>query len=212
MKFLRNNLLILLSVMVFFLLLPGSFTRAQQIPNTQRQALITQIQQQIIQLQQQITQLLGQQQANPGVPVRLKIPKINVDAVIELAGIAPSGEIGAPKDPSTTAWFDLGPRPGDIGNAIIDGHFGKWKNGGGSVFDNLNKLIKGDKIYIEDENGTTFTFVVRELKIYDPAADASSVFNSTDGKPHLNLVTCEGVWIPSQKTFTKRLVVFTDRE
>jgi LPXTG-site transpeptidase (sortase) family protein len=178
----------------------------------QRQTLIAQLAQQIAQLQQQLIQLLAQQQANPGIPLRLIIPKINVDAVIEPVGLTPEGAIGAPKGPATTAWFDLGPRPGDNGSAVIDGHFGHWKIGVGSVFDNLNKLVKGDKIYVEDEKGTKFSFVVRESAIYDPQAKASSVFYSDDGKAHLNLVTCEGTWIPAQKTFTNRLVVFTDKE
>jgi sortase (surface protein transpeptidase) len=72
--------------------------------------------------------------------------------------------------------------------------------------------VKGDKIYVEDENGTIFSFVVRESKIYDPAADAFAVFYSNDGKAHLNIATCEGTWIPAQKTFSNRLVVFTDKE
>jgi len=49
-----------------------------------------------------------------GLPVRLKIPKINVDAPIISVGITSQGEMGVPKGPSDTAWFDLGPRPGDM--------------------------------------------------------------------------------------------------
>jgi len=181
--------------------------------NTQHQTLIVQLQQQITQLQQQLNQLLAQQQqTSPGVPIRLIIPKIGINAVIESLGITPTGEIGVPKGPATTAWFNLGPRPGDIGNAVISGHFGYWKTGVGSVFDNLNKLVKGDNIYVEDEYGKTFVFIVRESKIYDLSADASSVFNSVDGNSHLNLVTCEGVWLPAQKTFTNRFVIFSDKE
>lgn len=212
MKFLRKDLLILLSVMVVFLLLPNYVIRAQQMTEIQRQTLVAQLAQQIAQLQQQLNQLLTQQQANPGIPTRLTIPKINVDAKVDSVGLTALGEIGVPIGPATTSWFNLGPRPGNIGSAIIDGHFGRWKIGVGSVFDNLNKLVKGDKIYVEDENGTTFAFVVRESAIYDSQAKVSSVFYSNDGKAHLNLVTCEGTWIPAQKTFSNRLVVFADKE
>jgi sortase (surface protein transpeptidase) len=212
MKFLRKDLLILLSVAVVFLSLPNSGIRAQQMTEVQRQTLVAQLAQQIAQLQQQLSQLLAQQQTSPGLPVRLKIPVINVDAVIGPVGLTPSGEVGAPKGPATTSWFDLGPRPGNIGSAVIVGHYGHWKIGVGSVFDNLNKLVRGDKIYVEDENGMTFAFVVRESAIYDSQAKVSSVFYSDDGKAHLNLVTCEGTWIPAQKTFTNRFVVFADKE
>jgi LPXTG-site transpeptidase (sortase) family protein len=211
MQFLRKSLLVVLFVMLF-LLSPNFVIKAQQIISSQRQALITQIAQEIAQLQAQVAQILAQQQVSPGVPVRLKIPKINVDAEVDPVGITSSGEIGVPIGPATTSWFDLGPRPGDIGSAVIDGHFGHWKIGVGSVFDNLNKLVVGDKIYIEDQGGIKFTFVVRESRVYDPVADASVVFYSDDGKAHLNLVTCEGTWVPAQKTFTNRLVVFSDKE
>jgi LPXTG-site transpeptidase (sortase) family protein len=120
--------------------------------------------------------------------------------------------VGTPEGPSDTAWFNIGPRPGDNGSAVIAGHYGPWKTGQGSVFDNLNNLKIGDKIYIEGEKGTTATFVVRELRTYSQNEYAPEVFNSSDGKAHLNLITCEGTWSDAQKTYSNRLVVFTDKE
>jgi len=70
----------------------------------------------------------------------------------------------------------------------------------------------GDKVYTENNQGVTTSFVVREIKRYDPDADASSVFDSKDGKSHLNLITCEGVWDDEIESYSKRLVIFTDRE
>ncbi|MDP2664469.1 MAG: class F sortase, partial [bacterium] len=75
----------------------------------------------------------------------------------------------------------------------------------------LYKLRKGDIVYIEDDRGAVISFVVRESQRYDPKADASDVFGSNDGKAHLNLVTCEGIWDEGAKSFSQRLVVFTDR-
>lgn len=147
-----------------------------------------------------------------GLPMRLKIPRINVDAPIKSVGITSQGAMDAPKGPTDTVWFNLGPRPGESGSAVIAGHFGPWKNGKGSVFDNLYKLKKGDKLYIKDEKGIMITFVVRESRKYNPNADASDVFGSSDDKAHLNLITCEGVWDKIRKTYSNRLIVFTDRE
>jgi LPXTG-site transpeptidase (sortase) family protein len=153
-----------------------------------------------------------QEKVNPGLPVRLKIPKINVDAVVEYVGLTSQGDMGAPKGPDGVAWYKLGPRPGDNGSAVMAGHYGRWKNGQGSVFDNLSKLIKGDNLYVIDEKGATTTFVVRELRTYNPNDDHAEVFISKDGKAHLSLITCEGVWNEAQKTYSNRLVVFTDKE
>jgi LPXTG-site transpeptidase (sortase) family protein len=143
-------------------------------------------------------------------PMYLKIPSINVDASIENVGLTSLGEMGVPKDPSRVSWFDLGPHPGENGSAVIAGHYG-WKDNVPAVFDNLYKLKKGDKLYIEDKNGATSTFVVQGIKRYDPKADASEIFNLDDKKSHLNLITCEGTWNKATQSYSSRLVVFTDK-
>ena len=145
------------------------------------------------------------------LPVRLKIPVINVDAAIEPVGLTPDGAMAAPEGPALVAWFNLGTRPGENGSAVIDGHSG-WKDGIPAVFDTLHSLQKGDKIYVEDEKGSTTTFVVRELRTLGAKEDATSVFSSSDGKAHLNLITCEGIWDEITKSSSQRLIVFTDKE
>lgn len=151
------------------------------------------------------------EQVNPEFPVRLKIPIINVDATIEYVGLTPDGAMDVPVGPSNAAWFSPGTIPGENGSAVLAGHFG-WKNGIPAVFDNLYKLQKGDKLYVENKKGETVTFVVRESRKYDPKADASDVFGSIDEKAHLNLVTCGGVWNDISKSRPYRLIVFTDKE
>lgn len=150
-------------------------------------------------------------QARFGLPLRLKIPGINVDTSFEYVALTPDGAMDVPKERANVAWFELGQRPGENGSAVIAGHYGR-ENGKGSVFDNLYKLHKGDKLYIEDDGGAIITFVVRESRRYNPKADASGVFSSSDEKSHLNLVTCEGSWDETTQQYSKRLVVFTDRE
>jgi LPXTG-site transpeptidase (sortase) family protein len=145
-----------------------------------------------------------------GLPSRLKIPKIKIDAKVEHMGLTPDGVMDVPDGPVDVAWFNLGPRPGDVGSAVIAGHYGTWENGEGSVFDNLNKLKPGDKIYVEDEKGMGITFLVNKVVIYGQNDNASTIFRSSDGKAHLNLITCEGDWNKDQKTYSGRLVVFSD--
>ncbi len=145
------------------------------------------------------------------IPVRLKIPSLNVDTAVEQVGIASDGAMDVPKEPNEVAWFNLGPRPGEIGSAVIAGHSG-YKDNRPAVFDNLSKLQKGDKIYTEDEKGAIATFVVRDFKDYDPKANAVDVFGSGDGIAHLNLVTCSGIWNKIDKTHSDRLVIFSDKE
>jgi len=151
------------------------------------------------------------EQASTGLPVRLKIPGINVDSAVEEVGLTPQGAVGVPKDPANAAWYDLGPRPGDNGSAVITGHV-NWYYGATGVFANLHNMKPGDKIAVLDDKGTVISFVVRESRSYDAEADATDVFNSNDGKAHLNLITCEGVWNKYVRQYSKRLVVFADKE
>jgi LPXTG-site transpeptidase (sortase) family protein len=144
-------------------------------------------------------------------PVKLSIPSINLDAVVASAGIASDGAMDIKKDPDKVAWYNLGPRPGNAGNAVIAGHYG-WDNGHGSVFNDLHTLKPGDTVSVIDDKGMTSSFVVRKSQSYDPNADASTIFRSNDNKSHLNLITCEGTWSNSKQTYSQRRVVFTDKK
>ena len=117
-----------------------------------------------------------------------------------------------PDEGRDVGWFKLGPYPGNSGSAVIDGHFGRWADGKGSVFDNLSKLRRGDRLYFADATGHATTFIVRASRTYDPQADATAVFRSTDGLAHLNLITCDGVWDKATQSYSRRLVVFTDKQ
>lgn len=145
------------------------------------------------------------------LPIRLRIPKINVNAAIEHVGLTPEGAMDAPAGPDGTGWYQFGPRPGENGSAVIAGH-SSWKNDIPAVFDDLYKLQPGDKIYVEDGRGVLTTFTVREIRVYNPTADAAEVFSSNDGKSYFNLITCTGTWDNVKRSSSERLVVFTNKE
>lgn len=149
--------------------------------------------------------------ARAGLPVRLKIPSIHVDSAIEYVALTPQGAMDVPKNPADVAWYNLGPRPGERGSSVVAGHYDTQK-GAPAVFSELRVLQKGDKIYVESDDGVVTAFVVREIKKYSRNANAPEVFGSNDEGAHLNLVTCEGTWNKSAKSYSKRLVVFADKE
>ncbi len=151
-----------------------------------------------------------EQALNMGLPILLSIPKLALTAPIEHVGLMSDGTLEVPVGPSNVAWFNAGPRPGEEGSAVIDGHFG-WKDSIPAAFDQLHALVKGDMIYVTDDNGFTTVFVVRELRLYGEHEDASIVFNSKDAKAHLNLITCAGAWDRGRKSYSERLIVFADK-
>ncbi|MFA6100496.1 MAG: class F sortase [Patescibacteria group bacterium] len=148
--------------------------------------------------------------AASGLPVRIKIPSIRVDAVIRNVGLTSDGSMGVPALPRDAAWYMLGPKPGEKGSAVISGHV-NWWYGVKGVFERLKALKPGDKITVQNDRGISTSFVVRKIREYGQKDDASDVFFSFDGKSHLNLVTCSGVWDRLSKAYSKRLVVFTDK-
>jgi LPXTG-site transpeptidase (sortase) family protein len=146
------------------------------------------------------------------LPVRLSIPRIKINIALESVGLTAQGAVDVPKSQTKAAWFNLSPVPGAIGDSVIDGHFGRWKNGQEAVFNNLSTLRKGDKLYVTDAQGKISIFIVRQFMIYDPGQNAPEVFISNDGKAHLNLITCDGPWDKISQNYSKRFVVFTDKE
>lgn len=150
-----------------------------------------------------------QAQRSVGLPTLLKIPSLNIEAPIEQVAIAADGSMDVPKLPFDVAWYELGPRPGETGSAVIAGHV-NWKGGAKAIFTDLDKLKPGDQVTIEDDQGVLVTFVVQRSEIYNADADATDIFTSSDGKAHLNLITCSGEWNKQTDSYSQRLVVFTE--
>ena len=148
-----------------------------------------------------------------GLPARLVIPKLNIDAGFQDTGLKPDGTMEVPSTIYIVGWFTGSVRPGEKGVAIVTGHIAQVRGGvvtKPGVFSDLSALSVGDTLTVVDDNGASVTFVVRAVRSYDPTADATDVFTSTDGGAHLNIITCEGTWIQSQLSYAQRLVVFTD--
>lgn len=142
------------------------------------------------------------------IPVKLMIPTLNINAKIQSVGITKDGNMDVPNNTQDVGLFSLGPKPGEIGSSVITGHFDD-KNGDNAVFYNLDKLVKGDKIFVEDNNNKKIAFIVQEIRKFDEKY-AEEVF-STNDTAHLNLITCNGVWDKTKNSYDNRLVVFSDR-
>jgi sortase (surface protein transpeptidase) len=146
-------------------------------------------------------------QVAPALPARLIIPRIQVDALVQSVGLD-NGALGVPTNFTDVAWYKNGPRPGMVGSAVIDGHRSGKRVPHGVFFD-LKQMVTGDIIKSIDQNGATSTFVVTAVTSYPYNATTDAVFSSNDNLPHLNLITCGGVWDKGIALFTERIVVFS---
>lgn len=140
------------------------------------------------------------------LPVRIKVPSIGVDAKVISVGKKADGTMGTPENFKEVAWYSLGAKPGEAGNAAFAGHVNNALTQAG-VFSNLSKVDIGDYITLSDAQGKTLVYVVSAKNEY-PAdeAPAAEIFR-TNGPSKIVLITCEGEWVPAERTFEKRLVV-----
>ncbi|WP_251135971.1 class F sortase [Exiguobacterium sp. s138] len=142
------------------------------------------------------------------LPKTLTIDSLKVKTNIEQVGLDKKGAMGTPKNEQQVGWYKFGPRPGDVGNAVIDGHTDTKT--GPAVFYQLHELKKGDTIKIKDESGRNLVFRVKKLVEYGHLdAPLEKIFGASDQR-NLNLITCIGTYDENEGTYDNRLVVFTE--
>lgn len=147
----------------------------------------------------------------PGKPVLLSSSAINLSASVEEVGLTKKGAMAVPTNTADAGWFNLGYRPGEVGNAVITGHLDTiWLRP--AVFANINKLKIGDEITVTDQNNHAFVFKVRQISHYKvKELPLTSLFGPAP-VPQLNLITCSGQWSWKIATYTERTVVYTSLE
>jgi sortase (surface protein transpeptidase) len=144
---------------------------------------------------------------NPlGKPVSVAIPKLHINTTVEHVGNDANGNMDVPKNDDNVAWYQPGFIPGQIGSAVLAGHYDQ-KDGGPAVFYDLNKLEKGDEIIVSDEEGKKLTFLVTGKNTYPhDAFPIQDIFGAAE-KQYLNLITCGGNWDKAKKIYADRVVV-----
>jgi sortase (surface protein transpeptidase) len=149
-------------------------------------------------------------QNTPTRPLRMIIPAVKIDALVEPLGVQANGDLQTPQENpwDNVGWYRSGTIPGERGSAVIDGHLDR-PGGYPAVFWQLRRLQAGDAVLVIDAAGRTVHFHVTRVASYAAqAAPLQEIFGKGGGS-YLNLITCAGDWIPSQHQTTLRLVVYT---
>lgn len=141
-------------------------------------------------------------------PMRLTVPSLEIDADIQYVGVTKDGNMGVPSNFIDVGWYKYGTIPGNYGSAVIDGHVDN-AIGLAGVFKNLSSIQVGESVYVQTKGGEKLRFVVTEVVTYGyKDVPVEALFNRKDGR-RLNLVTCGGSWIQTEKTYDERTVVYT---
>jgi len=139
-------------------------------------------------------------------PVKISIPKINIEADFVDLGITGNNEIEVPETTTEVGWYKFGPTPGELGPAIVLGHVDS-KTGPG-VFFYLGQLEPGDRIDITRADGTIAQFQVDGLERYDQSFFPTSLVYGDIEHAGLRLITCSGSYDRKQRRYDHNLVVY----
>lgn len=144
-------------------------------------------------------------------PVRLYSEDENIDVELISVSVDANGILETPSNWSIGGWYRKSSRAGEKGNIIINAHYDD-NLGRPAAFWYLNKLEVGDTLYLVDNYGKLYSYVVTDIMyvgIDDPKR-MDIVTNSDGSKSTLTLITCGGVWDVNKATYNQRVVVKAD--
>lgn len=142
------------------------------------------------------------------VPVGLTIPSIDVEAPVIATGVdARTGQMEVPNNVSDVAWYEFGPRPGEVGSAVLAAHVDLAGQGPGVFFD-LRDVEPGDVVVVSFSDGSSTPFRVEARTVYKKDELPVDVIFSRQGPPVLTLVTCGGGFSESSRSYDSNVVVY----
>lgn len=134
--------------------------------------------------------------SRPGIPTRLRIPSIGVDAAVVPIGWNPvtrNGQTTLEWEVADFAagWHENSAQPGDVGNVVLSGH----NNIRGMVFRRLSEINVGDEITLSvGDQDFTYTvldrFIVREKGEPLAVRQANARWIGPFADTRLTLVSC----------------------
>jgi hypothetical protein len=142
-------------------------------------------------------------------PIRIAIPKIDVGATIMPLGVSADGMVQVPPlaKAQLAGWYQLGPTPGEVGNAVIVGHVDS-KEIGPAVFFRLGALLPGDTIEVIRKDGKIANFVVEGVKSYPKTAFPTDLVYGPTDVPGLRLITCGGDFDERIGSYPDNIIAF----
>lgn len=141
---------------------------------------------------------------------RLVIPKIGVDAPVQIKGVDPDGAMQAPDGPWNVAWYDFSSKPGFGGNAVFSGHV-DYVNVGPAVFWDLGDLEQNDIVEVRLEDGTVYRYRVVAKNAFDARSAPIERIVGPTPVESVTIITCAGTFDASSRQYDQRLVVRGER-
>lgn len=143
---------------------------------------------------------------NP-TPVRVAIPAMNIEASVISTGVAKDGQAEVPEDVMEVGWYKFGQRPGDAeGSTVLIAHRDGRTEGPG-IFYRLDAVKVGQRIVVTSEDGVKHEYKVTSREAIERGILPVEELFTRSGDPMLVLISCGGVFIPSQGGYQSNVVV-----
>ncbi|PZS05389.1 MAG: hypothetical protein DLM70_06580 [Chloroflexi bacterium] len=141
-----------------------------------------------------------------GWPRLVAIPRIHLRAAVESLALNRQADFKAPYRWDDVAWYDRGPRPGDMGRANMFGHLDSLCCP--AAFYLLKDLQRGDQIDVAYRDGGVLHFRVQWQGTYWNAQLPTKLMFATTRERGLVLITCTGVFHRDGTGYDHKRVVY----
>jgi hypothetical protein len=142
-------------------------------------------------------------------PTEIRIPRIGLTAKIINVALDAAGAIEVPplEQAQLAGWYELGPSPGEVGNAVVVGHVDSYATGP-AVFFEIGGLRSGDVIEIRRKDASVARFEVDSVKSYPKSAFPTDLVYGASDRAGLRLITCGGQFDKDARSYLNNVIVF----
>lgn len=128
----------------------------------------------------------------PIEPRRLRIDSVGVDMPVTGVGVEANGQMQLPRDPAVAGWYRYGPdAAATAGHIVVAAHVDAPDYSIGPLA-RLRDIGPGAVVTLDGADGSTRTFVVESLDLYEKTALPTSDLFAREGDPALVIITCGG--------------------
>jgi len=125
-------------------------------------------------------------------PTRLRIGAIDVEMPVTGVGVEANGQMQLPTDPAVAGWYRYGPdAAATVGRIVLAAHVDAPDYPIGPLA-RLRELGPGASVTVEGADGSTRTFIVESLNLYEKTSLPTSDLFARDGASALVIITCGG--------------------
>ena len=143
------------------------------------------------------------------IPRSIEIPSLSMSADIRSVGVTKTGAIAVTPRLNEVGWYKNSRAPGDGGTAVLVGHYNGDKP---AAFQHLKDIQIGQYIEIKRSDNAVIKYQVISTQVYDKQdVPMKDILSDSADKALLKIVTCEGLWLKNEHTYSKRLLVIAEQ-